>query len=272
MGGVKEQLNSLLLRYNEDLEGVVLSYTKERILSTQAKIHPYFPYFHVDVMALVFMFKPAVGIEIAGTVNAIGHDYIGVLVLGIFNAVIGRAQIPAPIQCRPLENCWTSSHDRYSRIEVGSELRFAVHAVDHASDFFTLSGSLLESDLEQQPPTKAQRMQQPAGQARQHKQKQWPDAAGREADTSAGPPAAAAQPDAKQQKAAATAAAAAGAAVMAAGAAGKQQPEHRKKSKRRDSMASTEATAGLPNGIDSAVKPPTKKKRKVTEAAALHAN
>lgn len=38
----------------------------------------------------------------AGVVNAIGHDYIGVLVLGIFNAVIGRAQIPAHIQCRPL--------------------------------------------------------------------------------------------------------------------------------------------------------------------------
>ena len=38
----------------------------------------------------------------AGVVNAIGHDYIGVLVLGIFNAVLGRAQIPAHIQCRPL--------------------------------------------------------------------------------------------------------------------------------------------------------------------------
>lgn len=37
-----------------------------------------------------------------GVVNAIGQDYIGVLVLGIFNAAIGRAQIPTHIQCRPL--------------------------------------------------------------------------------------------------------------------------------------------------------------------------
>lgn len=38
--------------------------TLSQLLVSQAKIHPYFPYFHVDVMALVFMFKPAVGVEI----------------------------------------------------------------------------------------------------------------------------------------------------------------------------------------------------------------
>ena len=171
----------------------------------QARIHDYFPYFHVDVMALVFLFKPTVAAAISksrrcycccvhvfsvalchsmteastheplqwefgpeqsgavadGTVNAVGQDYIGVLVLGIFNAAIGRAQIPSRIQhraavgtaeCRrPLliscalcarfvrrttdlyrveclqENCWSSARDRHSRIEVGSALCFTVH-------------------------------------------------------------------------------------------------------------------------------------------------
>lgn len=76
---------------------MLLSHTKERILGTQAsassnlphtmalvhnacdpatgcmtnpetcaqaKVHPYFPYFHVDVLALVFVFKPAAGAPI----------------------------------------------------------------------------------------------------------------------------------------------------------------------------------------------------------------
>lgn len=49
-------------------------------------------------ISLMLAYHPAA----AGVVNAIGHDYIGVLVLGIFNAVIGRAQIPAHMQCRPM--------------------------------------------------------------------------------------------------------------------------------------------------------------------------
>lgn len=32
--------------------------------AVQARIHPYFPYFHVDVMALVFVFRPAPGAAI----------------------------------------------------------------------------------------------------------------------------------------------------------------------------------------------------------------
>lgn len=31
----------------------------------QAKIHPYFPYFHVDVAALVFMFQPVLSASIS---------------------------------------------------------------------------------------------------------------------------------------------------------------------------------------------------------------
>lgn len=66
----------------------------------------------------------------AGVVNAIGHDYIGVLVLGIFNAVVGRAQIPAHIQCRPLvrmmchsiHNTSWPSLERCSAMYLGSHL------------------------------------------------------------------------------------------------------------------------------------------------------
>ncbi len=103
----------------------------------QARIHPYFPYFHVDVAANVDLFSPAPGQLIsaltgisasntkiediaisivaifswfclhyngkllfaaAGQVNKIGADYIGLLVLGIFNAAIGHQNIRAEFQ------------------------------------------------------------------------------------------------------------------------------------------------------------------------------
>ncbi len=30
----------------------------------QAMVHPYFPYFHVDVTALVFVFQPTAGVRL----------------------------------------------------------------------------------------------------------------------------------------------------------------------------------------------------------------
>ena len=38
--------------------------------------------------------------SVGGVVNAVGQDYIGVLVLGIFNAAIGREFIPPHLQSR----------------------------------------------------------------------------------------------------------------------------------------------------------------------------
>ena len=46
-------------RFNEDMEGVVLSYTNERIVSQEGRVHPYFPFTRVQVTADVVLFKPA---------------------------------------------------------------------------------------------------------------------------------------------------------------------------------------------------------------------
>ncbi len=47
-------------RYNEDLEGVLLSYCRERLVSKHASLHPYFPYLQVTVRADVVLFRPLV--------------------------------------------------------------------------------------------------------------------------------------------------------------------------------------------------------------------
>lgn len=140
--GVRDQLQSMLLRYNNELQGVLLAYSKERILNSEARVHPYFPYFHVEVIALVYLFRPTVGALIGGVVNIVGQDYIGLLVLGIFNASIGRKNIPPHWRSAPLDNCWVSNKNARQRIEIGSVIQFAVQRIRHEGGFFTLTGSL----------------------------------------------------------------------------------------------------------------------------------
>ncbi len=51
-------------RYNEDLDGVLLSYSSERILTHQAHIHPYFPLVRVEVAADAVLFRPQAGMRL----------------------------------------------------------------------------------------------------------------------------------------------------------------------------------------------------------------
>lgn len=143
MEGVRDQLNAVLLRYSTHLEGVLVSYTHPRILSQQARIHPYFPYFHVDVLAECVLFKPAAGHILDGKVHMVSHDFIGLLVLGLFNVSIGRRQIRADLNYDAVGDCWQSQRHEKHRIAVGTPLRFTVNKVDDESEFFTLAGSLL---------------------------------------------------------------------------------------------------------------------------------
>ncbi|DBA93357.1 TPA: hypothetical protein ACH3X2_003634 [Trebouxia sp. C0005] len=143
MEGVRDQLNAVLLRYSTYLEGVLISYTQPRIISQQARIHPYFPYFHVDVLADCVLFKPAAGHILDGKVHMVSHDFIGLLVLGLFNVSIGRQHIRADLNYDVIGDCWQSQRHEDHRIAIGTALRFKVDKVDDESEFFTLAGSLL---------------------------------------------------------------------------------------------------------------------------------
>lgn len=143
MEGVRDQLNTSLLRPSVYLDGVLVSYTNPCILSKQARIHPYFPYFHVDVSADCVLFKPAVGQILDGKVHMVSHDFIGLLILGLFNVSIGRQQIRADLNYDVMEDCWKSQRHSHHCIARDTPLRFRVEKIDDESEFFTLAGSLL---------------------------------------------------------------------------------------------------------------------------------
>lgn len=63
-----------------------------------------------------------------GEVNQIGRDYVGLLVLGVFNAAVPMAEVPPEMQ---------------PRLAVGARLLIELTGIHVAHDRLSLSGSLL---------------------------------------------------------------------------------------------------------------------------------
>lgn len=145
--GVQETLNSLLFRYNEALDGVVLAYLDLKIPSRNAKILAGLsPYFRVNLTAKLLIFSPKMGMMLEGKVNKIEEDYIGVLVLGLFNAAIGVTDIRDCFHFleEDFERSWVSDSQKHV-IKLGTIIRFSVKSVEEKDEFLDLSGSLVPS-------------------------------------------------------------------------------------------------------------------------------
>ncbi len=70
--------------------------------------------------------RPSCRALAGGTVGTVGADYLGLLVLGLFNAVVGRERIPGHLRSRPAQGCWVSDADRRLRLDVGTRVDFVV--------------------------------------------------------------------------------------------------------------------------------------------------
>ncbi|BFI32609.1 DNA-directed RNA polymerase I subunit RPA43 [Marchantia polymorpha subsp. ruderalis] len=145
--GVHEILNSLLLKFNEEFDGVVLGYLKPKIIGQSARILAGLtPYFHVNLTAKLLIFSPSPGMLIEGKVNKIEKDYIGVVVLGLFNAAIGVSDIREDLYYdeNPQGRAWVSESDERHSIRLGSTIRFAVKSLQETEHIIDLCGSLAD--------------------------------------------------------------------------------------------------------------------------------
>jgi len=137
---------SFFHRYNEDCEGVIVSYSNEKILSQHAQVHPYFPYLRVKVLSIVVVFQPLPAARLTGVVNKIGSDYIGLLVLGFINVSIPAKYIKEEIKPRFGEMSWVSNKNEQHRIAVGTRVWFRAKEVLRNGEFMSLTGSLETCD------------------------------------------------------------------------------------------------------------------------------
>ena len=128
MEGVREQINRSVLRYVEQLNGVLLSYSKLRLTSPLGKISHDAPEVHVRVEFDATYFAPKVGEILEGSVSRIGSDHVALLVLGIFNAAV--AHPPAPLAA-PLRQDDTA--------------KLIVRSITHAHGLLSMHGDFVQS-------------------------------------------------------------------------------------------------------------------------------
>ncbi len=123
-------------RFANTLEGVFLTYSNVMIEQEKGKILNEAPHIHFMVSFDAVVFKPEIGARIsifylsinvvAGTVNKISSDHIGLLVLGIFNASIHSFGIPTNFQKLIDRDAWVNTENESQKIEVGDTVEFTV--------------------------------------------------------------------------------------------------------------------------------------------------
>lgn len=127
MEGVREQLNRSVLKYVEQLGGVLLSYTNLRLQRPLGRIAFDAPEIHIRVGFEATYFAPKVGDVIEGKVSRVGGDHIAILVLGVFNASVAQPAGWDP--ARPSVNPDDSA-------------QFVVRSVHQANGLLTMHGEL----------------------------------------------------------------------------------------------------------------------------------
>lgn len=169
--GVMKELNELLLKYNHDIKGVPLLYSKVELTpapTTQpipspsgyptlinsssvpvrsAAIIAENPLLHIWIRVRWLAFCPSPGSRVVGSIVKQGPEQVNFLLLGLFNATIKRSQLAGTLEWSEDDSAWISPA-LGRRIGLGDLLEFEVLAVKTELNMLRIVGSL---DKMQQP-------------------------------------------------------------------------------------------------------------------------
>ena len=86
--GIQEELKEQLMRYNEDLDGILVAYKNVQLIHNHARIINESPLLHCTVKLKALVLCPKIGSSMEGVVNKVGSNHVGLLVANVFNASI----------------------------------------------------------------------------------------------------------------------------------------------------------------------------------------
>jgi hypothetical protein len=163
--GVMKELNTMLLKYNNDIKGVPLLYSRVELTPapttqaipspsgyptpintsivpvTSAAIIAENPQLHIWIRVRWLAFCPSPGSRVVGSVVKQGPEQINFLLLGLFNATIKRSQLAGTLEWSEEDSAWISpGHGR--RIGLGDLMEFEVLAVKTELNMLRIVGSL----------------------------------------------------------------------------------------------------------------------------------
>jgi DNA-directed RNA polymerase I subunit RPA43 len=146
--GIEESLNENLMRYREDINAVMISYSKIRLPQTSGRLLEDDPYITFDVNVQAMVFRPTKGMQLAGVVNKVGNSHIGMLVCGVFNASISGKNITNQYSYDDASSTWADLAGEGKELSVGSRAVFQVDRIHNAAGLISIDGSFVGSSEE----------------------------------------------------------------------------------------------------------------------------
>lgn len=166
--GARRVLDGMMMKHSPALGGVLMAYEDERLCgedgdasdgsasseSTSMRddvVRERFGvvlhasgYVDVAVRCACRVFHPARGSRLVGVVNKCSHDFIGALVLDVFNVAISQENIREELVSCPEEGSWKSAWDDAHALRVGSHVVFTVKDITESDDVVLLVGAMEE--------------------------------------------------------------------------------------------------------------------------------
>uniref|UniRef100_A0A8C0GET1 DNA-directed RNA polymerase subunit n=1 Tax=Chelonoidis abingdonii TaxID=106734 RepID=A0A8C0GET1_CHEAB len=139
--GIREQLDSELLRYSESLSGVPVAYDNIRVVGELGDIYDDQGFIHFNIEADFVIFTPKKGKKLVGVINKVAPSHIGCLIHGCFNASIPKPDQMSAIEWQDLE------------LKIGDKLEFeVVHLDSDAAGVFFIRGRLNKDSMQSKYP------------------------------------------------------------------------------------------------------------------------
>lgn len=140
--GIREHINSLLLAYNESLDGIPIAYRDLSRVSDTLHVSPYFPLCDVCVGVTFTVIRPQKGMVLSGTVTEVSDTFIGVLVFNLVNCVVPIERIEA-FSYSVCDQRWKNKRDGAHTIGQGDAVRIQVEQLEnHGGGYMTVLASL----------------------------------------------------------------------------------------------------------------------------------
>ncbi|KAK4746273.1 hypothetical protein SAY87_012585 [Trapa incisa] len=140
---VLHDLSSLLFKFNEAFNGVVLAYDVG-FVGEVAKILPAIhPYFGVKLNAKLLLFSPKPNMLLEGKVVKLTQESLHVIVLGFASAIITCEDIREEFTYKTIKGkeVYCSENQKHHSLKVGTMIRFMVKSMDE--EILHIYGTLL---------------------------------------------------------------------------------------------------------------------------------
>ncbi|KAI9293890.1 hypothetical protein K502DRAFT_366329 [Neoconidiobolus thromboides FSU 785] len=149
--GINEFLNTFILKYMSQLDGIILAHSDTKLVETKGKIHYDLPFINFWITTKLLVWRPKQGSKLVGTITMQSADHIGLILHNTFNASIPASEIPKDLYL------WKTQTGDYSSgewVEVSNNkplsakksIEFYVKELQTTNEVLTVNGSLLKPD------------------------------------------------------------------------------------------------------------------------------